>query len=120
MLKKTLDEIYLEVSDILDIHMYSYRIKLQVLPNKAYVSEVLQEHYSKKIDMPSFYFYEKNTIYISADQINAGILAHEVAHAIVSHYFVVPPPAKVQEVLCGYVEYSLNRSINRQENYLRQ
>jgi len=111
ILENILDEIYLEVSDILDIHMYSFRINLEVLPDKDYLGRILQERFRKEINVPSFYFYGRNTIYISAEEINSGVLGHEVAHAIISHYFVVPPPVKVQEVLCGYVEYSFNKYI---------
>ncbi|MBL7131539.1 MAG: hypothetical protein ISS45_09095 [Candidatus Omnitrophica bacterium] len=113
MLRDTLDAIYLEVSDILDMHMYSFRVYLEILPNKNYLSKILQEHSRKEINISSFYFYEKNTIYISAEDLRVGMLGHEVAHAIISHYFVVPPPAKVQEILSGYVEYSLNKSTDK-------
>jgi hypothetical protein len=35
------------------------------------------------------------------------MLGHEIAHAIISSFFIVPPPEKIQEVLAGYVDYSL-------------
>ena len=38
-------------------------------------------------------------------------IAHEIAHAIINHYFVVPPSVKMQEILSGYVEYSLNKKV---------
>jgi len=63
LLADTLDALYLEVSDILDLHIYSYHGRI-----------------------------------------------HEIAHAVISHYFIVPPPAKIQEVLAGYVEYDLRKS----------
>ena len=36
-----------------------------------------------------------------------GVLAHEVAHAIINQYFAVPPPSKVQEILSQYVDKHL-------------
>ena len=36
-----------------------------------------------------------------------GILMHEMSHAIISRFFPVPAPVKVQEVLAMYVEYNL-------------
>jgi hypothetical protein len=49
-------------------------------------------------------------VYISYPEMTIGMLGHKIAHAIISHYFVVPPPAKIQEVLAGYVEYSIRKS----------
>jgi len=111
-LKDTLDALYLEVSDILDIHMYNFRINIEILPDQSYLAEVLKKH-SVKEGERGVYYYDKNTIYISADDLKVGMLAHEVAHAIINHYFVVPPPVKVQEVLSGYAEYFINKSIEK-------
>jgi len=58
----------------------------------------------------SFYVFDSNTIFISYQDLTLGMLGHEIAHAVISGYFVVPPPDKVQEVLAGYVEYSLRKA----------
>jgi hypothetical protein len=39
------------------------------------------------------------------------VLGHEIAHAIMSHYFVVLPSEKIQEVLAGFVEYQLRKNV---------
>ena len=109
LLKDELDELYLEVSDILDIHLYSLQISLHIVTNHSELEEVLAQSFDISRHPSSFYHYEKNTIYVSQEKLTLGVLAHEVAHAVVSHYFVVPPPVKVQEVLCGYVEYSITK-----------
>jgi len=109
LLSQTLDAIYLEVSDILDIHMYSFSIKLDVFPDKSALSAELQKYLGKRIDVPSFYFHDKNKIYIADSDLTLGMLGHETAHAIICHYFVVQPSPKVQEILSGYVEYSLRK-----------
>lgn len=104
------DSIYLEVSDILDIHIYSFHATIKILSDKEKMADVLEKYLKKRINMPSYYFQSKNTIYISFDDLTLGMLAHEIAHAIISHYFVVAPSEKVQEVLSGYVEYSIRKS----------
>ena len=118
MVASTLDAIYLEVSDILDIHMYDLNIDLEILPDRAALASILKPYIGgKTVDMPSFYYYDKNRIYISLADLNSGMLGHEIGHAIVTHYFVVPPPAKLQEVLSGYVEYSIKKHAkNTQQN----
>jgi hypothetical protein len=109
ILVKTLDGLYLEVSDIIDIHMYSFKGAIRVLPDRKSLEALIKKEY--KLDFPerSLYFFEKNTIFISQADMTLGMLGHEVAHAIISNFFVVPPPPKVQEILSGYVEYSLNK-----------
>ena len=51
-----------------------------------------------------------NTIYASAENFKIGVIGHEIAHAVISHYFVVQPSVKIQEVLAGYVEYQLRKT----------
>jgi len=110
ILANLLDALYLEVSDILDIHIYSYHGKIRILPDQDSVGRAFKKIFSIDFDERSFYIYDNNTIYISLSDLNIGMLGHEFAHAIISNYFVVPPPAKVQEVLSGYVEYTLRKS----------
>jgi len=110
ILSKTLDGLYQEVSDILDIHIYSFKGAIQVLPDQRALSSFFKNAYNVDFSERSLYYFEKDTIYISLADMNVGILGHEIAHAIISHFFVVPPPAKIQEVLCGYVEYSLRKT----------
>ncbi len=105
-----LDQIYLEVCAALDIHMESFMINLKVFSSRLSLGDALFSLYGKRMDaLPSFYFFETNTIYISLEDITAGMFAHEVAHALISHYFVVPPPQRIQEILAGYAEYTIKK-----------
>jgi hypothetical protein len=109
MLGNTLDAIYLEVSDSMDIHIYSYHGTINLVSSQDAVSEAFRSIYGRSFQERALYIHSQNTIYVSAHDITLGMLGHEMAHAIMSHYFVVPPPAKVQEVLAGYVEYNLRK-----------
>jgi len=100
-----LNGVYRKVSDILDIHLDDVKINLWIVPDQQAIGELLRENYGQYVEAPSFYWHERSAIYVSAKDLTLGILAHEIAHVIVSHYFVVPPPGKVQDVLCGYAEY---------------
>ncbi|MCX5708009.1 MAG: hypothetical protein NTY14_03390 [Candidatus Omnitrophica bacterium] len=109
ILVKTIDGLYLEVSDIIDIHIYSFKGTIRVLPDRPSLEALLKKDYNLDFPERSLYYFEKNTIFISQADITLGMLGHEMAHAIISNFFVVPPPPKVQEILAGYVEYSLNK-----------
>ncbi|MDD3375060.1 MAG: hypothetical protein PHY73_04985 [Candidatus Omnitrophica bacterium] len=112
-LSNVIDAVYLETSDILDIHSYNFRGKIKFLPNAQSVESIFSKYSGYRMHERSFYFFDKNTIYISLEDTTLGMLGHEIAHAIISHYFVVPPSTKVQEVLCGYVDYNLKKSSGR-------
>lgn len=102
-----LDNLYYVVSDIMDIHLDQVTINIFLVKSKQEISELLESTTGEEIKAASFYNKENNTIYISEEEFRVGVLGHELGHAIIAHYFVVPPPEKMQEVLCGYVEYSL-------------
>ncbi len=109
LLVKTIDALFLEVSDIIDIHIYSFKGVIRVVPDKLALESLIKQVYGQDFGERSLYYFEKNTIYISQADLNLGVLGHEIAHAIISNFFVVPPPPKVQEILAGYVEYSLKK-----------
>lgn len=55
----------------------------------------------------AFYEHKTKALNISVDYASDGVLAHEVAHAIINQYFATPPPSKVQEILSQYVDKHL-------------
>ena len=110
VLAKTLDGFFLEVSDILDIHIYSFHGNIKIVSDSKKIQSVFRDFFGMDFNERAFYAHENNTIYVSFSDLTLGMLGHEIAHAIQSHYFVVPPPVKIQEVLSGYVEYNLRKS----------
>lgn len=108
-LTKTLDALFLEVSDILDMHLSSFHGNIKVCRNFEELEKIFYDYFNMQLKTPSFYIYNSNTIYVDAIGLNACVLGHEIAHAIICHYFVVLPPVKIQEVLAGYVEYQLKK-----------
>ncbi|MBL7072103.1 MAG: hypothetical protein ISS26_08075 [Candidatus Omnitrophica bacterium] len=55
----------------------------------------------------AFYSFDKETITVYTDRVTDGVLAHEIAHAVMHRYFEVPPPRKIQEILCRYADSHL-------------
>jgi len=112
VLTENIDNLFNEVSDILDMHLYSYHGEIKIFLNKEELQKAFSELFNnKKLESKSFYHREQNTIYAAIEGLRADILAHEMAYAITSHYFVVLPPVKVQEVLAGYVEFVINKKV---------
>jgi len=106
-----LDALFLWSSNILDMQLLTYHGKVKVVRDAAELDAIYSrlfgiEHPGEK----AFYVYEVNTVYVIAQEFTKEIVGHEVAHAIISNFFVVQPPMKVQEVLAGYIEYQLRKN----------
>lgn len=104
-----LDTLFLQACNILDMHLYSFQGTLKICKDAAQLNRIYNYFFNKDINTRSFYVYSLNTIYTSEDNFTRGIIGHEIAHAIISHYFVVQPSVKIQEVLAGYIEYQLRK-----------
>jgi hypothetical protein len=105
-----LDALYSIVMQALDMNLYSLQGNLKICSDRDHLSRVYESIFGRELKTSSFYINEYNTIYISADDFTKEVLGHEIAHMIISHYFVVQPPQKVAEILSGYVEYQLRKS----------
>jgi len=111
-LARTADILYGLVSDMLDMHIYNFKGSIKICKDKAHMDRVYRGFFRKDIEpyILAFYVNENSTIYISAEDFRREVLGHEIAHAIMNHYFVVSPPIKVQEILSKYVEYQLRKA----------
>jgi len=104
------DALYLRVCSILDMRLYNYKGGIKVCRDYDQLNGVYESLFGKDLGhKSSFFVFSLNSIYISAESFKREVLGHEIAHAIISHYFVVLPPVKVQEVLAAYVEYQLRK-----------
>lgn len=110
-LAEMVDILFSRACDILDMHLYSFKGNIKICQDYDQLNRVYTGLFNEDLKgMLSFYVYSLNTIYISAESFKRGMLGHEIAHAIISHYFVVEAPIKIQEVLAGYVEYQLRKT----------
>ncbi|MFA5145722.1 MAG: hypothetical protein WC723_07000 [Candidatus Omnitrophota bacterium] len=113
-LASMVDTLFLRVCDILDMNLFSFRGNIKIARDQEQLNGIYSNLFNKDLNSwHSFYVYDLNTIYISANDFKREILGHEIGHAVISHYFVVLPSVKVQEVLATYVEYQLRKSLSQ-------
>ena len=108
-LAMALDILFNRVCSALDMNLYSFQGNLKICRDKAQLNSIHETIFNSPSKAESFYVDEYNTIYTSAESFTKVILGHEIAHMIISHYFVVQPPHKAAEILAGYVEYQLRK-----------
>ena len=99
------------VSEILDARMKQFESSVKVSESADGLSEVSKRLFGRSIKTGGFYVVALDSLYIDSENVSIYILGHELAHAVISKYFVVPPPERIQEVLAGYVEYELRKYV---------
>ena len=104
---RRLDKLYNRVQDVLDMHPKTPRIKIKIFKDRDELNNEFVKIFGKKGDFKSFYVYKYNTIYTSESDIEDSVIIHEMAHAIIDHYFSVIPPETVGEILAAYVDAHL-------------
>ena len=102
------DRLFKRVQQILDMPLPSLRVKIQLLKDQKDVSWTWASITGKPTKAPAFYWKKTNTIYLQPKELSTGILAHEMGHAVIDHYFVIRPPSKVAEMLCEYVDKEIS------------
>lgn len=74
--------------------------------------ELREEYYRlfrNSQDYPAFYIHGLKTIYTSEQDMLDLVIAHEMGHAVIDHYFNVIPPEKIAETIASYVDSHLER-----------
>lgn len=88
-----------------NLHFNIYIYTLQRDIEKLYF-RMGASHIFEKIPI-AFYSHKSKTIYVSLENITSGVLAHEIAHAVINFHFHTPPPQRMQEILAQYVDKHL-------------
>lgn len=104
-----LDTLFLAVSEIMDIRLKKFHGEVKICKDNASLANVAVNLFGRPIQPRAFYVVALGILYVDAESVTLNVLGHELSHAIQSHYFVVPPPEKIQEVLAGFVEYELRK-----------
>ncbi|KGO34057.1 hypothetical protein JT06_10440 [Desulfobulbus sp. Tol-SR] len=92
---------------VLNMYPKNLHVKVVILPTARDCSAVFAKKYGLREKKIAYYSLSENTIYISATDTKAGVVAHELAHAIVDFYFSERPPYHIHEMLAQSVEQHL-------------
>jgi hypothetical protein len=113
-LKEKVDTLFERVQKILDMRKSVKKVTIRIYPNKKQLQAAYHNIYREKASLRAWkashrawYVYEHSTVYINADDVHEGMLAHEVAHHIIDNYFEVRAPRATTEILSRYVESRL-------------
>ncbi len=105
-----MDNIVERVSKLLDMYPSDFHFTINLYSNNRDIERSFHELGGLRAleGAPiAFYAHKRKTIYVSIDKLTPGVLAHEIAHAIINVYFETPPPERMQEILAQYVDKHL-------------
>lgn len=99
-----IDFIVEKVEVVLDMFPNNLHFTLVLLPTSKEVSGVYKKNYGKTVNHIAYYSLSQKTIYISIDDTRLKVLAHEIGHMVVDHYFKVRPPYNIHELMAQFAE----------------
>jgi hypothetical protein len=105
--KQKVDALFERVQQILDTGICKDKVNINIYPNKKSFYEVRKKMIGEDSHFRAWYIFEENTIYINADDVHDGILAHEIAYVIIDHYLNIRPSKAIFEILAIYADENL-------------
>lgn len=99
-----LDVLIEKAEVVLDMFPPNLHITIVLLAERKDVGRMYKSKYGKKANHIAYYSLKEKTIYISVDDTKLRVIAHEIGHAIVDHYFKVRPPYNIHELMAQFTE----------------
>jgi hypothetical protein len=104
---RKVDLLFERVQSILGMRKKMDRVHVRLHQDKDQLHQVFLEIYRQECRLRAWYRYKNNTVYLNLQDLNEGMLAHELAHAVIDHYLLVRPPRATAEILARYVDSHL-------------
>ena len=108
-LKARIEIILLRVKDILGMDPKDFHIKIRIFKTRQEMNDAYAEMFNDSRNFKSFYMHYFRSIYTSEQEFLDSVVAHELGHAVIDHYFAVPPPSKMAELMAIYVDAHLDQ-----------
>lgn len=102
-----MDRLLKRVKEILDMWPEKMDLKIRIFKDRNALNSEYYRLFGTTPDYKSFYIFKYDTIYISEEDMSDSVVAHEMGHAVVDHYFSKIPPAKISELMAQYVDLHL-------------
>lgn len=101
------DTLFQRAKELLDMYPPGIHVTIKIAKHRRQIHDVHAARYGFGTEAIAFYLFETNTIYATGKDLSESVLAHEMAHSILDHYFEVRPPRKIEELLAMHVDAHL-------------
>ena len=109
-LKARLEIILLRVEDILGMEPKDFHIKVRIFKSRQDMNDSYALMFNDSVNFKSFYIHYFKSAYTNEQDFLDSVMAHELGHAVIDHYFSVAPPTKMAELMATYVDAHLEEN----------
>lgn len=85
------DAVFLAAQQILDMNKKFSPVNIILYPDSRTLKKAYRRIYHTECTIRAWYAFQDNTIHLNIRDLHVGILAHEMAHAMIDHYLAVRP-----------------------------
>jgi len=108
-LKARIEIILLRVEDILGMTPTDFHVKIRVFKTRRQMNDAYNDMFNDGSNFKSFYMHYFRSVYTNEQDFLDSVMAHELGHAVIDHYFSMPPPSKMAELMATYVDAHLDQ-----------
>ena len=101
------DALFERVQEILEMRRKMKKPTIFVHSNRQELHAAYRELFNRPCKIRAWYQHSTKSVYLNVRDLHEGMLAHELAHAIIDHYLLVRPPEATAEILARYVDSHL-------------
>lgn len=112
------DTLFHRAQELLDMYPPGIHVTVKVARAREQITTIHAARYGYGTEAIAFYVVENNTIYAAMGDVSESVLAHEMAHCIIDHYFRARPPRKIEELLAMYVDEHVFSGISGPEGHV--
>jgi len=102
-----MDALFQRAQQILDMRGKIDKVIIRLYPDRQALNQAYYSLFRAQCTFRAWYLYEKKTVYLNVTDVHAGMVAHEMGHHIIDHYFKIRPPAATAEILARYIDAHL-------------
>jgi hypothetical protein len=107
ILTKKVDALFQRAQQILDMPKRVARVNIRVYPSRKTLHAEFERLFKEPCQLRAWYLFEKKGIYLDVEDVHEGILAHEMGHHIIDHFFKARPPSATAEILARFIDANL-------------
>ena len=102
-----MDVLFRRVQEVLEMRPPSAHVTIYVKKSTDGVQAAHNACYGTGTPAIAFYIFEDNAIYASVGRLSEEVIAHEMAHCIMDHFFGMRPPRQMEEMMAVYATEKL-------------
>jgi hypothetical protein len=99
-----IDAVTRRVQEILGMFPKGFNVRIFLFHDGRALDAFYRKRFLRPAPSHGLYNPREHAVYLDLSKVNEGVLAHELGHAVITVFSVIPPPSATQEILCQYID----------------